>query len=160
MTDDLATYNFEEPLSKPELYVISLAMPPPVIPMPHPQYLRPSIHLHSLELQRAFQQVCASGDLAAVVNLLNAETRSAEYLTQGLLAAIYEKRIQIAEYLLNNGAAIDRVVPIAAASVKSIALFELLIEHGWDINSPVLGGETILPYAADSFIHHLPVQFI
>lgn len=140
-----------------EPQVISPAKQSPVMPMPHLQYLRPSIRPHTLELHRAFQQVCASGDLAAVVSLLNAESRSAEYLTQGLLAAIYEKRIQIAEYLLNNGAVIDRDVSNAVASMKSIALFELLIEHGWDINSSVMGGETILPYAADSFIHHLPV---
>ena len=44
----------------------------------------------------------------------------------------------------------------AVASVKSIALFKLLLVHGWDINSSVMGGETILPYAADFFIHHLP----
>lgn len=121
------------------------------MPMPHSQYLRPSVHPHTLELHRAFQQICA-----AVVSLLNAETRSAEYLTRGLLAAIYEKRIQIAGYLLNSGAVIDHDVSNAVASVKFIALFELLIAHGWDINSSVMGGETVLPSAADSFIHHLP----
>lgn len=140
-----------------EPQVISPALQPPILPMPHPQYLRPSIHPHTLELYRAFQQVCASGDLAAVASLLHAETRSPEYLTRGLCAAIYENRIQVAEYLLNNGAVIDRDVSNAVAFAKSIVLFELLIEHGWDINSSVMGGETILPYAAYFLIHHLSV---
>lgn len=94
---------------------------------------------------------------AAVAILLHAETRSAEYLTRGLRAAIYENRIQVAEYLLNNSAVINRGVSNVVAFVKSVRLFELLIEHGWDINNSVMEGETILPYAAYFFMHHLPV---
>lgn len=151
---------------------------PVMMPMPHPQYLRSSISPHTLELQRAFRQLCGSGNLAAVVRLLEAAEREREPeterrrrsteedldLTQGLVAAIYGKRIQMAEYLLKQGAAVDRSdVSNAAASVKSIALFELLIQHGWDINSSVMGGETILPYVRKlsyffSYIHPFNVH--
>lgn len=121
-------------------------MPPGVMPLPDPKYLRPSIHPRTAELHRAFQQVCASGDLECVASVVNAESRDAEYLTQGLIAAIYQTHIPIIEYLLDHGALIDRAVLMAAASVKSLAIFQILLDHKWDINDPVIANETILLY--------------
>lgn len=115
------------------------------MPVPDPKYLRPSIDPRTAESHQVFRQACASGDLARVTSLAIAETPNAEYLTQGLLAAIYQQRIQIVEYLLNTGAVINRAIPNAAASAKSLAIFRLLVEHGWDVNDTVMGGETILP---------------
>ena len=122
------------------------AMPPGVMPLPDSRYLRPSIHPRTAESHRAFQQVCASGDLECVASVVNAESRNAEYLTQGLIAAIYQTHIPIIEYLLDHGAVVDRAVSMAAASVKSLAVFNILLEHKWDINDPVIGSETVLLY--------------
>ena len=122
------------------------AMPPGVMPSPDPKYLGPSIHPRTAELHRAFQQVCASGDLECVASVVNSESRNAEYLTQGLMAAIYQTHIPVVEYLLDHGAVIDREVSIAAALVKSLAVFKNLLEHDWDINDPIIANETVLLY--------------
>ena len=122
------------------------AMPPGVMPLPDPKYLRPSIHPRTAELHRAFQQVCASGDLESVASVVNTESPNAEYLTQGLIAAIYQTHIPIIEYLLDHDAVIDRAASMAAASVKSLAVFKALLEHEWDINEPVIANETVLLY--------------
>ena len=122
------------------------AIPPGVMPLPDPKYLRPSIHPRTAESHRAFQQVCASGDLECVASLVNTESRNAEYLTQGLIAAIYQTHIPVIEYLLDHGAVIDRAVAMATASVKSLAIFKILQEHKWDINEPVTANETVLLY--------------
>ena len=121
-------------------------MPPGVMPLPDPKYLRPSIHPRTAELHRAFEQVCASGDSGCVASLVNTESRDAEYLTRGLIAAIYQTHIPIVEYLLDHRAVIDREVPLAAALVKSLAVFKILLEHKWDINEPVIENKTVLLY--------------
>lgn len=119
---------------------------PVVMPLPDPKYLRPAIHPRTAELHRVFQQVCASGDLEKVIGLVKAEIRDVEYLTEGLLAAVFQKHFRIVEYLLDQGAVIDRAVANAAASVRSLAIFRLLLERGWDINAPVMGNNTALLY--------------
>lgn len=117
---------------------------PPVMPPSDPRYTRPAIHPSAVEAQRIFRQACGSGDFPTVTRLIRSDTRDAEYLTEGLVGAIYQHQIQIAEYLLNVGAVINHYVPYAAADVKSIPIFELLLKHGWDINDPVNHGQTIL----------------
>ncbi|CAF9921338.1 MAG: hypothetical protein HETSPECPRED_004497 [Heterodermia speciosa] len=111
--------------------------------MPHPEakYLRPAISPSTTEAERHFAQICASGDYEKVVE---SEARTQQYLTQGLCAAIYHKDLRIAEILLNKVASIDSDVLSAAASVKSLPIFQLLLEHGWDINAPFLGNMTML----------------
>ena len=120
------------------------AMPPARAPLPDPKYLRPSISPWTMELHRQFEQACRSGVLANVAKLVDTGPRSPEYLTEGLCAAIFENNVQIVEFLLNKGVAIDRTVPMAAAQVKSLPIFQLLLEHGWDINAPVMGDGTVL----------------
>lgn len=118
---------------------------PPAMPLPDPKYLRSSIPTWDMDLYRQFAQACRSGVLANVAKLVDTEPRNPEYLTQGLCAAIFENNVQIVEFLLDKGAAIDRTVPSAAARVKSLPIFKLLLEHGWDINAPVMGAGTVLP---------------
>lgn len=129
-------------------------MPPPavIMPTPDPKYLRPSIPPWIAESHLVFRRACASGDLAKVTSLVGAETRNVEYLTEGLRAAVHQNRTRIADYLLRAGAVIDRTIPIAAMSTRSVAVFQLLIEHGWGINDPVLGGETVLPCVIHTFL--------
>lgn len=97
-----------------------------------------------MELYQQFSQVCASGDLAKVAELVDSEPRSQEYLTEGVRAAIYKKDIRIVEFLLHKVTAIHSDIADTAAFQKSIPIFQLLLEHGWDINAPVLGDAHIL----------------
>ena len=120
------------------------AMPPPEMSLPDEIYLRPSIPPWTFELQRQFAQVCASGDFGKVAEIVDSGSYSQEYLTKGLCAAINQKDIRIVEFLLKRVASIDSSVPTTAASVKSLPIFELLLEHGWDLNAPVLGEFTLL----------------
>lgn len=120
------------------------AIPLASMPAPDPKYLRPSIGPKTLELQLEFERACASGDLADVAELVDAGPRSPEYLSQGLFSAIYHKNVEIVKLLLGRGVAINRAVPVAAAKARSLPIFQLLLEHGWDINAPVMWGETVL----------------
>lgn len=123
---------------------MSPAMPSASMPLPDPKYRRATILPWTMDSYRQFSQICASGDLSKVAELVDSEPRSQEYLTQGLSAAIYKRQIRIVECLLNKIAAIDPDVVIAAASVKFLPIFRLRLKHGWDINAPVWGNRTIL----------------
>lgn len=128
--------------------LVRMSAPPAVLsarmPLPDPKYLRPSIDPTTMESHLQFERECVSGDLANVTKLANVGSRSPEYLTHGLMAAIYQNNVQIVEFILDKGVAIDRAVSVAATSVKSLPIFQLLMEHGWDINAPILGNETAL----------------
>ena len=76
-----------------------------------------------MELCRQFSQVCASGDLAKVAELVDSEPRSQGWLTQGLCAAIDKKNIPIVEFLLKKVAVIDPEIANAAASAKFLSHF-------------------------------------
>ena len=126
-----------------------MSVPPAMQPigmfLPDPKFLRPSIPPWTMELYREFGKACRSGVIENISKLVDFEPRSPEYLTEGLIAAIFVKNVEIVEYLLNKGAAIDRGVPTAAAQVKSLTIFQLLLEHGWDINASVIANRTVLP---------------
>lgn len=120
-------------------------MPPPEATRPDDIYRRPCIPPWTAELQRQFAEVCGSGDFEKVAEIVDSESHSQEYLREGLCAAIDQKDVRIVDFLLKRGASIDLVdVPGAAASAKSIPVFKLLLEHGWDINAPILGEFTLL----------------
>lgn len=90
-------------------------------------------------MYRQFSDICRSGDLEKVAEVVDLEPRSQEYLTQGLCAAIMIKHIQIAEFLLKKVGRIEPEVVLAATSAKSIPIFEILLDHGWDVNAPYPG---------------------
>ncbi|KAL9130925.1 MAG: hypothetical protein Q9217_001028, partial [Psora testacea] len=112
--------------------------------LPDPKYLRPILDPSSIDSHRDFERLCQSGDFASVAKLVQDEPHSPEYLTQGLLAAIHQNNAQLVEFLLRKGAVIDRAVPLTAVSGRSIAIFQLLMEYGWDINTPIMGNGTAL----------------
>ncbi|KAL8898433.1 MAG: hypothetical protein Q9207_006700 [Kuettlingeria erythrocarpa] len=97
-----------------------------------------------------FGRVCASGDLATVSELFDTGPRHSypEYLNEGLYRAIFENHVQVAEFLLDNGAVIDRAAPGAAAHTRSLPVFKLLVKHGWDINTPIMRDITPLMYVS------------
>jgi hypothetical protein len=95
---------------------------------------------------RTISGLCANGDLHSVIKLFkNEELRNPDCLRAGLLGAITTRQVQIARQLLEYGANICEDATSGAAGAKSIPIFELFVEYGWDVNSSVGFGETILP---------------
>lgn len=47
-------------------------------------------------------------------------------------------------YLLEQGLSIDNEVIRSTKEGQSVQIFQALLDHGWDINSKVLGGTTSL----------------
>lgn len=62
-----------------------------------------------------------------------------------MLHAVFQNNVQTVEYLLNKGATIDRGIAGAAAHVKFLPVFKLLLEHGWDIEASHIANRTVLP---------------
>ena len=81
---------------------------------------------------------CFSADLEEVMVSLENLKPSPENLQRYLSSACLNNRPQIADYLLNKGAKIDCLAAYAACfRGQSVAIFEVLLQHGWDINGPV-----------------------
>ncbi|KAL8832367.1 MAG: hypothetical protein Q9170_004903, partial [Blastenia crenularia] len=102
-----------------------------------------------MELYRQFQEVCASGDLTKVAEIVDSEPRSQEYLNAGLRFAIYKADIRIVEFLLRKVETINADIARAAIEARSIPIFQMLLDHGWDINAPVLAGSTMVTRVLD-----------
>jgi hypothetical protein len=81
---------------------------------------------------------CSSDNLEEAVAYLDNEEKTLGTLQMCLAIACRNDSSKIADYLLNNGAKLDlRAEFLACWRDKSIALFEVLIKHGWDINGPL-----------------------
>lgn len=96
-----------------------------------------------------FGRACASGDSELVKSLLDQAPSSLEwfrleYLERGLFLAISCKKPNIAKLLLDQGAQISGGTSLAAERARSIEMFELLLNHGWDVNLPSLHDWTVL----------------
>ena len=87
-----------------------------------------------------------TGDLDAVKTLLKDEDyhTNPNDRSQALAKAVDSQHLSIVQYLLSEGADIDRLVLAAAAEAKSIPIFELMLQAGWDVNAPMFGGCTML----------------
>jgi hypothetical protein len=90
------------------------------------------------QVTRPFLTACFSDNLEEAVAFLDNEEKTPETLQMCLAIACRNNSSKIADYLLNNGAKLDsRAEFLACWRDKSIALFEVLIKHGWDINGPL-----------------------
>ena len=106
--------------------------------------------------------LCGSADLDAVIDRFNTDEdfQKPTYLYFALIGAVKKQQIEIARFCLEHGARVDEEIACEAALVRSIPLFELFLEYGWDINScPGGHGDTVLPYVANpSIVFHYPNQ--
>lgn len=107
----------------------------------HP-VIEPSTH-HTLQV---FSKACSTGDLesAALLAAGDHAPNNAYYLNFGLVSAIIHKQLDIVRYLLSHGAVIDDSVTAMAVKAASLPVFEILLSHGWDVNTSFLGGQTAL----------------
>lgn len=100
---------------------------------------RPSTPLQSERIRLA----SISGDITEVedsVEQPNKEPLTPELrnrLYDGLIAAIENQNVHIASYLLSRGVEIIDLDFANATKMKSYAMLQLLLDHGWDINLPM-----------------------
>lgn len=100
----------------------------------------------SEDLGRIYNTIEA-GQLPAVKALVEDECYNSTpyYLSQALERAIKAKQTPIVQYLLELGTEIDRSSVAAAVKAESLPVFDLMVRAGWDVNSPMFRGHTVLP---------------
>ena len=83
---------------------------------------------------------CRSNNIAEVSRgiqaaSLNEHHKDSELLSWSLSRAVYHGQPDVVQYLLEQeGASLDSLSPIIVAASPSIPLFQILVDHGWDIN--------------------------
>ena len=100
----------------------------------------------------SFEHACQHGPLSTVQSLVSSQTppppRTRSFLHHGLIVALHFGNVDIARYLLSVGAPILRHTPdniLNAPSDQQIPLFELLLQHGWTVDTPGFYGAVFLP---------------
>ncbi|KAF5247457.1 hypothetical protein FANTH_6365 [Fusarium anthophilum] len=91
-----------------------------------------------------FRSACRNGDLSIIKSIDLSQSCSPFYLSKGLDEALRNGKVDVSRFLLQSGALITRATPAAvlrAPADKQIALFPVLMEHGWSVNTP----ESLLP---------------
>ena len=107
----------------------------------------PSIEPTTAASLQAFAEACLNGNLDTVAILATGDDHSPStqyYLNHGLFTSIIHKQLPIARLLLSRGATITPPIAMAAVRGECLPVFELLVDYGWDINGPVMGGQTAL----------------
>ncbi|KAF2814455.1 ankyrin [Mytilinidion resinicola] len=91
----------------------------------------------------SFLEACRQGDITRVKALASEHDRDS--LTEGLRAALSEDCVEIASYLLDNGAVLDTPALLAVRTEFGV---QVLLDHGWDINQPLsnTSGVTMLTH--------------
>jgi ankyrin repeat protein len=95
-----------------------------------------------------FASACRHGPLSLVQSTMSQEQLTPAFLHYGLTLALSAGNIEVADYLLSNGAPIVRETPgnvLSAPPDQQIGLFELLLRYGWTPNTPSHYGATLLP---------------
>ena len=110
--------------------------------------IEPSTHK---ELQ-TFSHACSTGHLESVISLSAGlhDPSTTYYLNFGLVSAIIHHQLEIIRYLLSRGAIIDFSITAMAVKAASLPVFEILLSHGWDVNTSFMGGHTALL----NLLHH------
>jgi ankyrin repeat protein len=96
----------------------------------------------------SFLSACRDGDISTAESIVSSQSRTPAFLHHALAAALSNGRVNIARYLLESGAPIARKTPefaLTAPVDKQVALFEILTEHGWTVNTPGFYGAVLLP---------------
>lgn len=89
----------------------------------------------SLPSPDPLEEACANGDLQLTKKLL--EGRSERRFGTALYLAIESKRHRIIEFLLSWGVPLGVGHIKVATTNKDIGALDILIKHGWDLNTPL-----------------------
>jgi hypothetical protein len=118
---------------------------------PNPlESIHPHPHLGHAQIQHPdnptipnFLTACASNDTATALQLAPSYSHDAGVLTFGLTRAVKEGHLSLATQLLAQGALWDTfTVDSASASLAGVTW---LVEKGYDVNTSLMGGGTLLP---------------
>ena len=97
------------------------------------------------KMKEAFIEQCSAGDLEGITAFVDGKRPDKNSLTDGLCAAVRSKEHDVASFLLQRGAIISpQVVTAAYVYDKSVDIFQLFLDHGWDINAPNLQNGPVL----------------
>lgn len=99
------------------------------------------VHDQTDTLLRPFLNACEHND--AILALQLAPNRDAGALTVGLNNAVRKSHLELARKLLGMGAKIDAMTVHEAS--RSLEAIKLLIEFGFDVNTSLIRGGTLLP---------------
>jgi hypothetical protein len=95
-----------------------------------------------------YELACRNGPLSAIQSAMaSEETPTPAFLNHGLIFAIGAGNVEAARHLLDSSAPILRLTPeliLRAPQDKQIALFDLLISHGWSPTKPGPDGTGLL----------------
>ncbi|KAG5782043.1 hypothetical protein H9Q73_004281 [Fusarium xylarioides] len=95
-----------------------------------------------------FGRACREGDMATVESIVTSKSRTPAFLHEGLFNALGSGKVDVVRYLLDSGAPITRITPswaLAAPQDQQKTLFELLLQHGWTVNTTGFYGAVLLP---------------
>ncbi|EXM12693.1 hypothetical protein FOTG_18823 [Fusarium oxysporum f. sp. vasinfectum 25433] len=91
-----------------------------------------------------FRSACREGDLSTIKSIVSSQSLSPLDLRKGLDDAFKNGKVDVSRFLLQSGAPMTQATPAAvlrAPADKQVALFQVLKEHGWTVNTP----ESLLP---------------
>ncbi|RGP71335.1 hypothetical protein FSPOR_3456 [Fusarium sporotrichioides] len=95
----------------------------------------------------SFFSACRAGDMPTIQSIVTSQPRTPVFLHRGLINALESGNVDVARYLLQSGAPISRQTPeivLKAPADRQIAIFEVLLQHGWTVNTPAFYGEVVL----------------
>lgn len=98
----------------------------------------------------ALDEACRAGDLQKAIDVLDSLDHSyvSEDLQFSLYLAFAGGHLHIARYLFDRGATVGGSVASGAISSEAardlIHVFEMMLEHKWDVNEGVHGANTAL----------------
>ncbi|KAK7415949.1 hypothetical protein QQX98_005522 [Neonectria punicea] len=92
---------------------------------------------HQLPHLFPFYSVCENGPPSAIHSMVTSEPRTLAFLHYALTVALKAGNVEAARYLLDSGTPIGRKTPdciLQAPADQQVPLFDLLAQHGWDVN--------------------------
>lgn len=73
-----------------------------------------------------------------------------DFRRQGLHNVINARKVEVARFFLEQGGKLDgtTVLKVAQSKRRSVEMFELFVDYGWDVNTLGCGGDTVLTYVS------------
>lgn len=109
-------------------------------PVPHPGFKTPEPPPEIGQLIIA----SATGDLAAAQAIFSqwrakpiTDRIEKRRFVVALAAAVNNQHVPVISYLLAQGVPLNIGMFVCATKLKSIAMLQLFLDHGWDINEPI-----------------------
>ncbi|KAF7543857.1 hypothetical protein G7Z17_g10394 [Cylindrodendrum hubeiense] len=102
---------------------------------------------HHLPHLFTFHSICENGPPSAIHSMVTSEPRTLAFLHHALTIALKAGNVEAARYLLDSGTPIGLNTPdciLQAPADQQVPLFDLLAQHGWDVNVRRYHGHAML----------------